>query len=214
MQKEEEAASSAAVASGVDEWDSCPEHMLYSKKGARRSKNAVAREKDSHVKCVQYSSTESDSENEKEAALEERASSDVQGQILTELKKMSSRLNAVEQQVAGGTTSYDSSHDLGRSKRLFFVFNMFISQEKNTRIHYSQKNTTHETIRPTKILEEHKVIHLCTLHGEHRQNLKHTLHRKTPQNKTTPSARKKKHLFHEIYYQCISFSLFKLDLAH
>ena len=90
---------------------------MSSKKGVKKSKNAVAREKDSHVKRVQYSSTESDSDNDQEEALEERASSDVQGQILRELEKMSSRLNAVEQQVAWGTTSYDSSHDSGKSKK-------------------------------------------------------------------------------------------------
>ena len=36
---------------------------------------------------------------------------------MRELKKMSSRLNAVEKQVASGTASYDSSHNTGRSKK-------------------------------------------------------------------------------------------------
>ena len=93
----EEATGSAVLASGVDERDSCPERIVHSKKALKRSKNAVAREKDSHVKRVQYSSTESDSDSDQQEALGERASLDVQGQILRELKEMSSRLNAVEQ---------------------------------------------------------------------------------------------------------------------
>ena len=50
---------------------------------------------------------------------------------------------------------------------LIFFFNMFISQEKNTGIHYSH-NTTHKTIKFTKIYKGHKVIHHWTQHGEHR----------------------------------------------
>ena len=64
---------------------------------------------------MQYSSIESDSDSDHEEALEKMASSDMQGQILKELKRMSSRLNAVEQQV--GTSSHDSNHDSRRSKR-------------------------------------------------------------------------------------------------
>ena len=114
VQKGDEAITSAALASSVDERDSFPERTMSSKKGVKGSKNAVAREKDSHVKRAQYSSVESDSDHEE--ALEKRASSDVQGQILKELKRMSSRLNAVEQQVAAGTSSHDSNHDSRRSR--------------------------------------------------------------------------------------------------
>ena len=90
---------------------------MSSKKSVKGSKNAVAREKDSHVKRVQYSSQEGDSNSDHEETLEKRASSDVQGQILKELKRMSSRLNAVEQQVAAGTSSHNSNHDSKGSKR-------------------------------------------------------------------------------------------------
>ena len=116
-QKRDEATTSAALASSVDERDSFPEYTMSSKKGVKGSKNAVAREKDSHAKRAQYSSVESDSDSDHEEALEKRASSDVQGQILEELKRMSSRLNAVEQQVATGTSNYDSNHDSRRSRR-------------------------------------------------------------------------------------------------
>ena len=114
-QKGNEATTSSALASSVDERDSFAECTMSSKKGVKGSKNAVAREKDSHAKRAQYSSVESDSDHEE--ALEKRVSSDVQGQILKELKRMSSRLNAVEQQVATGTSTYDSNHDSRRSRR-------------------------------------------------------------------------------------------------
>ena len=113
-QKGDEATTSAALASSVDERYSFPECTMSSKKGVKGSKNAVARE-DSHVKRAQYSSVESNSDHEE--ALEKRVSSDVQGQILKELKRMSSRLNTVEEQVVTGTSTYDSNHDARRSRR-------------------------------------------------------------------------------------------------
>ena len=109
---EDGATTSAALFSSADERDSLP-GVLSKKKGVKGAKNAVARQKDSHIKGVLHSSQESNSDSEEQEVLGQRTSLNVQGQILEELKKMSTRLNAVEQQEAVGASKGDSK----RTKR-------------------------------------------------------------------------------------------------